>query len=298
MARHSYVAFSKIAGKGRGSSMKRREIMLAVVVMGCVSLAVPLPERIGAAQPFPEAARLKNENVSDVCERGKEKEFIRKKRWNAQEWVQKGIEYLESKKYEDARKAFSNAIEINEGFLQLFKRAAAMHIRYGNGKQVDNYLERIEGLDLNLGHAYYHRGFASLELARYPEAISDFDRAIALNSNDSSAYRARGHVYQNLGQYREAVENYNMVVKRNPRDARAYCERASAYIGLEFFPLALMDCDKAIELNPQCARAYLERGKSYEELGNPERGIENFKIAAGLGSQQAHDWLKTKGIIK
>jgi tetratricopeptide (TPR) repeat protein len=276
--------------------MKPLAKIFLVVVAGCALMALPVPGKIGAAHAFSEGAGLKNENVSNVCGLKKEKEFILKKRLNAREWVQKGIEYSGSKNYEDAIKAFSHAIEINEGFLQLFNRAMAMHIRYGNQKQVDNYLEKIDELMLNLGLAYYHRGLACRELGNYHEAIFDFDRAISVNSNYSSAYLERGQVYQKMGDYRQAIENYNMVVKRNPKDAMAYCERSSAYIGLEFFPLAIMDCNKAIELNPKYAKAYAERGKSYQELGDPAKAIENFKIAAGLGSQQAQDWLKAKGI--
>jgi len=267
-----------------------------VVVVSCAILVAPVPGIIGVEQASTEAAGLKSENVSNVCELRKEKEFIKKKRLNAQEWVQRGLEYLGSKNYEDAKSAFSNAIEINEGFLQLFNRAAAMHIRYGNQKQANNYLEKIDELESNLGFAYCHRGVACRELGKYHEAIFDFDRAIKLDSNYSSAYLERGHVYQKLGDYRQAIDNYNVVVKRNPRDAMAYCKRCSAYIGLEFFPLAIMDCDKAIELDPKYARAYVERGKSYQRLGNLAKGIENFRIAAGLGSQEAQDWLKAKGI--
>jgi tetratricopeptide (TPR) repeat protein len=267
-----------------------------VVVVSCAILVAPVPGIIGLEQTSTEAAGLKIENVSNTCELRKKKEFIKKKRLNAQEWVQRGLEYLGSKNYEDAKRAFSNAIEINEGFLQLFNRAAAMHIRYGNEKQANNYLEKIDELELNLGFAYCHRGVACRELGKYHEAIFDFDRAIKHDSNYSSAYLERGRIYQKLGDYRQAIDNYNVVVTRNPRDAMAYCERSSAYIGLEFFPLAIMDCDKAIELDPKYARAYVDRGKSYQRLGNLVKGIENFKIAAGLGSQEAQDWLTAKGI--
>ncbi len=276
--------------------MKRLAMIFLVVVVGCAMLAAPVPGKIRAAHASTEAAGLKSEKVSNVCELRKEKEFIRKKILNAQEWVQRGLEYLGLKNYEDARRAFRNAIEINEGFLQLFNRAAAMHIRYGNEKQANNYLGKIDELESSLGFAYFHRGLACRELGKYHEAIFDFDRAIKHDSHYSSAYLERGRIYQKLGDYRQAIENYNVVVKRNPRDAMAYCERSSAYIGLEFFPLAIMDCDKAIELDPKYARAYVDRGKSYERLGNPAKGIENFKIAAGLGSQEAQDWLKAKGI--
>jgi tetratricopeptide (TPR) repeat protein len=276
--------------------MKRLAFTFWVVGVSCAVLAAPVPGKIGAAQASTEAAALKSEYVSDVCELRKEKEFIKRKSLNAREWVQRGVEYLGSKNYEDAKRAFTNGIEINEGFLQLFNRAAAMHIHYGNQKQANNYLEKIDELESNLGFAYFHRGLACRELGEYHEAIFDFDRAIKYDSNYSSAYLERGRIYQKLGAYRQAIENYNVVVKRNPKDAMAYCERSSAYIGLEFFPLAIMDCDKAIELDPKYARAYVDRGKSYQRLGHPAKGIENFKIAAGLGSQEAQDWLKAKGI--
>lgn len=279
-----------------GVVMNRLAITFLVVGVGCAMLAAAVPGKIGAAQASTEGVGLKKEDASNVCELRKEKEFIKKKRLNAQEWVQRGLECLGSKNYEDAQRAFGNAIEINEGFLQLFDRAAAMHIRYGNQKQANHYLEKIDELEANLGFAYYHRGVACQEMGKYHEAIFDFDRAIELDSKYSSAYLERGRVYQKLGDYRQAIDNYNVVVKRNPRDAMAYGARSSAYIGLEFFPLAIMDCDKAIELDPKYARAYLDRGISYQRLGHPAKGIENFKIAAGLGSPEARDWLKAKGI--
>jgi tetratricopeptide (TPR) repeat protein len=289
-------AFSKLPVSVGYPEMKRLAITFLVIGVNCAMLAAPDPGKIRVARASIEAAGLINENVSNACEIRKEKEFIKKKILNAQEWIQKGIEYLGARNYEEARKAFRNAIEINEGFLQLFNRAAAMHIRYGNQKQANNYLNKIDELEANLGFAYYHRGLAWEELGKFHEAIFDFDRAIKLDCNYSSAYLERGRVYQKLGDYRQAIDNYNVVVKRNPTDARVYCERSSAYIGLEFFPLAIMDCDKAIELDPKYARAYVDRGRSYQNLGNPAKGIENFKIAAGLGSEEAQDWLKAKGI--
>ncbi len=275
--------------------MNRLAILFWFVVVNFAMLAVSDPGKIGLFQASAEAAGLKIENVPDVCELKKGKEFIKRKRLNAQEWVQKGIEHLGSKKYEDARKAFDNAIEINEGFLQLFNRAAAMHIRYGNQKQANDYLKKIGDLESNLGFTYYHRGLASMELNKHREAIFDFDHAIKLDSNYWSAYLERGRAYQKLGDYRQAIDNYNVVVKRNPKDAVAYCERSNAYMGLEFFPLAILDSDRAIELDPRYARAYVDRGKSYQRLGNHAKGIENLRIAAGLGSQEARDWLKSKG---
>jgi tetratricopeptide (TPR) repeat protein len=274
--------------------MKLLAMAFLAGAVGWTAAALPVPGKAGAAQVPAES--LRSEDSSPVCELRKEKETLRKKKLNAQEWVRKGLECLGSENYEDAREAFGHAIEINEGFLQIFNRAAAMHIRYRNQEQANHYLKKIDEVESNLASAYSHRGIACRESGRYHEAVLDFSRAIELYSLYSPAYLERGRAYQKLGDYREAIDDYNVVVKRNPRDAVAYCERSSAYIGLEFFPLAIMDCDKAIEIDPKYARAYLDRGKSYRRLGNPARGIENFKMAAGLGSEEARDWLKAKGI--
>jgi Tfp pilus assembly protein PilF len=276
--------------------VKRLAVTCLIGVLGSAMLPAPPPGKFEVTLASAEAAGFESENAASACELRKEKESIEKKRLNAREWVQKGMDYFGSKNYEGARKAFGHAIEINEGFIQLYDRAAAMHMRYGNQRQANDYLKKMDDLESDLGLAYYHRGLACRETGRDQEAIFDFDRAVKHDSNYCPAYLERGRVYQKLGDYRQAIDNYNAVVKRDPGNAAAYCERSSAYTGLEFFRLAVMDCNKAIELDPKYARAYVERGKSYQGLGNTDKGIENFKIAAALGSQEAQDWLKAKGI--
>jgi tetratricopeptide (TPR) repeat protein len=125
-------SFNKVAESVGYPIVKSLAIFFLVIVVNWATLAASDFAKIGLFHSSTEAADIKKENVPVICELKKGKEFIKKKRLNAQEWAQKGIEYLGSKKYEDARKAFGNAIEINEGFLQLFNRAAAMHMRYGN----------------------------------------------------------------------------------------------------------------------------------------------------------------------
>jgi tetratricopeptide (TPR) repeat protein len=277
-----------------GLGMRLLAIAFLAGAVGWAVPAAPVPGKIGVA--WASAESLRNEKVSGVCELRKEKEIIKKKKLNAREWVQRGLGCLGSKNYEDAREAFCYAIEIHEGFLQLFNRVAAMHIRYGNQEQANDYLKKIEEVKSNLAFAYYHGGVACRESGRYREAILDFSRAIKLESNYWSAYLERGRSYQKRGDYRQAIDNYNVVVKENPKDAVAYYERSTSYMGLEFYPLAIMDCDKAIEIDPTYARAYLDRGKSYHQLGSAAKGIANFKAAARLGSKEAQDWLKAKGI--
>ena len=59
---------------------------------------------------------------------------------------------------------------------------------------------------------------------------------------------------------------------------------------------AIEDFDQAIKLDPKFAEAYWDRGKTYNELGNRQQALEDWKAAAKLGNEQAQDILKSKEI--
>ncbi len=277
--------------------MTRLSRTCLLFVAGILLAAVPLSGTADSANAATGAGMPKEESVVTGTDLRAGREFLApKKRLSAREWVQKGSEFLASGNYESAGKAFTNAIELNEGFLVIFNKTAAMHMRYGNCELANNDLKKIADVESYLAFLYCQRGLTLRQWGKAQEAIFDFDRAIRLDPNFSPAYLERGRAYQQIGDYRQAVDNYNVAVKGDPKNPVVYCERGSAYIKLEFFPLAMLDCDKAIEMNPGYARAYLERGISYQRTGNPEKGLENFKTAAALGSAEARDLLKAAGV--
>jgi len=61
-----------------------------------------------------------------------------------------------------------------------------------------------------------------------------------------------------------------------------YGMRASAYVAAKRWDEAISDLSKAIELKPDDAIAYENRGWVYEEKGEIEKAIENYREAARL----------------
>jgi tetratricopeptide (TPR) repeat protein len=59
---------------------------------------------------------------------------------------------------------------------------------------------------------------------------------------------------------------------------------------------AINDLNKAIEINPKLAIAYYNRAISYSSLGNIDKTIEDYKIAASLGLEPAQVWLREQDI--
>ncbi len=76
----------------------------------------------------------------------------------------------------------------------------------------------------------------------------------------------------------------------------AFYTRGFAYLRTGDYRRSIDDFDRSIELEPASAKTYLDRGISYERIGSPEKALTDFKAAAGLGSQEAQDVLREKGI--
>lgn len=78
----------------------------------------------------------------------------------------------------------------------------------------------------------------------------------------------RGNDFYTQGQYPEALTEYNKAIQDEPNYAQGYKNRADVYAKLNQIPEAKNDLDKVIELDPEDSDAYNHRGLANRELGN------------------------------
>lgn len=69
---------------------------------------------------------------------------------------------------------------------------------------------------------YGNRGIAYQTLGCYPEALADYDHALALNPNYIMAYNNRGSIYTRLNRSSEALADFTRAISLDPKDAVAY----------------------------------------------------------------------------
>ncbi len=75
----------------------------------------------------------------------------------------------------------------------------------------------------------YDAGVHLLEIARYPQAILSFDRAIDLKTNFADAYLMRARTFAAAGQTTNAISDYSKVIELRPRDPQPLIERGRVY---------------------------------------------------------------------
>lgn len=139
----------------------------------------------------------------------------------AENWYEQGISLLNSRKYEEAIKAFSLSIET---------------------------LPRDY-------ESYNKRGIAYIGAGDINRAVSDFTKAIELNPLFEDAFSNRCAALCGRGNYDQAIEDCSSALEINPRSAKAYNNRGIAWNNKGYFEKAIDDCIKAVEINPGYADA-------------------------------------------
>ncbi len=221
---------------------------------------------------------------------------------NAYELYSKGLQLLNSNKYQESISYFNKAIELDSNYSSsYFNRGVAKGLLLNFQDQIADCNKVIE-LDSKNFAAYYNRGVAKSELKDYRGAIVDFNKAIELDSKYEIAYLtyvARGNAKEDLQEYQNAIADFDKSIKLNSNYAEAYCRRGFVKGQLGDYHGEISDLNKAIELNQQHAEAYSFRGWAKGELGDYYGEIADFTkvIELNLKDGKAYycrGWAKLK----
>jgi len=179
-------------------------------------------------------------------------------------YFNRGNDYVDKGKYDQAISDYTKALEINPRYFWAY---------------------------VNRGTTYGRKG-------QYNEAISDFTKALEINPRYAAAYYNRGLAYHNRGQYDEAISDYNKALEIDPRDALAYCNRGFAYDNKGQYDQAISDYTKALEINPRYAAAYNELAwllatAKEPRIRNGKKAVELALRACELSDWKNPDYLDT-----
>ena len=123
----------------------------------------------------------------------------------------------------------------------------------------------------------------------YTEAISDDDRALALNPEFKQVYSLRGLAFLMAKKYPEALEDMNHAILDNQDVEENYNNRCYCYDQMGQYDKAIIDCDNAIALSPNVADPYDTRAQVYLHLKNYDKSWADIKKEKQLGGNPSAD---------
>lgn len=139
-------------------------------------------------------------------------------------------------------------------------------------------------------------------LASGLHARGELDRAVEVydelinESEDASLLNNRGAARAARGDTAEAITDYTRALALDTRLAQAYSNRGNAFTKLKRYDDAILDYDRALDLAGDVAPIYCNRGLTRKMLGDLPGSLEDFDLALTLDDTFGPGYLARGGV--
>lgn len=138
------------------------------------------------------------------------------------------------------------------------------------------------------------------KVEKYSKEISDYNKALELDSNKSDiiakiekSYRNRGEVYEDLEEYSKAISDYTKSIKIKPKNYHAHSLRGFLYFRMKEYSNAISDFEMAFKydssrsnLKYKIIDCFYKRADNYYDFEEYSKAISDYKKVIELDSSQ------------
>ncbi|MHC2283057.1 tetratricopeptide (TPR) repeat protein [Bradyrhizobium diazoefficiens] len=140
-----------------------------------------------------------------------------------------GEVYAQLGQHEKSAELYTEAIRRNAQVGRYYRERGSAYNRLGKFNEAKTDYDKALALALDYpipipreaANSNLGRGYASLRLGHYQDAIEDFDAVLRVVPRSSTALAWRGTAYQSLGKSNEAVADYKAALAIDPKNANA-----------------------------------------------------------------------------
>mmetsp|Transcript_11547 Transcript_11547/g.12689 ORF Transcript_11547/g.12689 Transcript_11547/m.12689 type:complete len:328 (-) Transcript_11547:136-1119(-) len=146
---------------------------------------------------------------------------------------------------------------------------------------------------------WYNQGWILDELGRLEEAITCYDKAIAIDDGEAtkSAWNNKGYVLRHLGRCGEAITCYDRAIALDPGDFNAWNNKGAALNVLNKPRMALKCLDKALMLKQNFANPWSHKGRALASIGKIDESFECLEKALTIDDKYANGYTNL-GIVQ
>jgi tetratricopeptide (TPR) repeat protein len=192
--------------------------------------------------------------------------FEREKYWV--EYFNKGVNFFNEEKIEEALKAFETAAVVQPKRTENYRNLATGYLRTDQfAKAEENFKKAIE-LEpdhvetlVNLGIAYYNNG-------DFAKSVETFEKALEHDPANADAISTLGLAYDQMGESNKAIQAYENALKINPDDMNLQFNYARLFYNKEQYEKALEHFKIILDKNPDDYDALLSTGDAYLRIAD------------------------------
>ena len=198
-------------------------------------------------------------------------------------------------------KAQTEAYEMAKKYSEKATEKERLYIEAGYASAVERNPERRLRILLELTKKYpqekqfhFDLGFVYDGRRKYPEAIEEYEKALALDPNFGFVINQAGYVYAQIGDFEKAIQYFERYAAINPGQANPIDSIAELYFRLGRFDEAKAKYQEALEIRPDFSSS---RGLAYifaleENYGETRHWLEEFNKRAPTPAEKMEGyWL-------
>jgi tetratricopeptide (TPR) repeat protein len=200
----------------------------------------------------------------------------------ADSYVQRAELLAELGRYDEAAAEVGFALALEPDNLRALLTLARIRLAAGDAARALEAADAAVAAAPQLFHPLVLRGYALVDLRRFPEAAAVADRILALGPDDAYAQRSAAAI---LGEARNGQQALNAAwraVELDPEEPQAHLVLGLVAARMELFDLAERAYREALRLDPELAEAQHNIGVIRLEQRRYAEALEHLANAAAL----------------
>ncbi len=179
-------------------------------------------------------------------------------------------------KYQEELSLITKLIKKLNGDPQLTLEKGRVQLLLGDTISAFNTIDGVVRSDSSIANAWGGRAMLNMITSSPDSAISDYNKAISLQSDNFGYYINRGNLLYNKKKYREAIADYNKAIELSPNNIQALYNRSLLMTEIADYNKALTDLNKLIKRNANMDEAIYQRATIYHTMGNHTDAIADL----------------------
>jgi tetratricopeptide (TPR) repeat protein len=197
-----------------------------------------------------------------------------------------GICYIQTKNYDQARKAFGKMFDVPADSAASYLFTAQMLLRQEFDPVAEEYAQKAAVLDPKLPMAHYLLGELYIYKSRIPEAIAEFQKELAVNPANAPTYYKLADAYSRVQKYDDAERFLQRSVWLDPSSTGPYILMGKVLEKKGEYVLAVRALQRAVSMDPNNPMPHQLLGQTYRDMGKKEEAENELKLAAELKTKE------------
>jgi tetratricopeptide (TPR) repeat protein len=197
-----------------------------------------------------------------------------------------GICYIQTKNYDQARKAFAKMFDVPGDSAASYLFTARMLLRQDYDPVAEEYAQKAVSLDPKLPLLHFLLGELYLYKSRVPEAIAEFQKELTINPGHAATYYKLADAYSRVQKFEDAERLLQRSIWLDATSTGPYILMGKVLEKKGEFDLAVRALQRAATMDPNNPTTHHLLGQAYRDMGRKEEAEGELKLAEELQNKQ------------